>query len=179
MRKSAVKSALETLRRRLTCFLSLDIFNVFFFSLHFHRVVLILHEGQSCMINFRTEPGLKHSIPWVPRVFSPQPGLWILGCQADSAFVGSTALPLMVSLCMAQAWQMQLLVTSCPGLNLFTVTTPTSPVRHSWVIEWTRQELDLGPWSITACLELNLCQLFRAIVSLLWEATVWLSEDQH
>lgn len=31
MRKSAVKSALETLRRRLTCFLSLAIFNVFFF----------------------------------------------------------------------------------------------------------------------------------------------------
>lgn len=72
----------------------------------------------------------------------------MLGCQAACAFVSSMATLLMVSLCMAQAWQMQLLVTSCPGLNLFTVTTPTSPVRRSWVIEWTKQELDLGPWCI-------------------------------
>lgn len=36
----------------------------------------------------------------------------------------------------------------CPNLNLFTVTTPASPVRRSCVIEWTRRELDLGPWSI-------------------------------
>lgn len=35
-----------------------------------------------------------------------------------------------------------------PNLNLFTVTTPASPVRRSCVIEWTGRELDLGPWSI-------------------------------
>jgi hypothetical protein len=36
----------------------------------------------------------------------------------------------------------------CPNLNLFAVTTPTSPARSSRVIEWTRQELDLAPWSM-------------------------------
>lgn len=98
-----------------------------------------------------------HDKPWTgiglkPTVFkflgcflrSLQPDLRTLGRQAAWAFVSSMALQLMVSLCMTQAWQMQLLVTSCPGLNLFTVTTPTSPVRRSWVIEWTKQELDLG-----------------------------------
>lgn len=107
-------------------------------------------EGHRCHDKLQTEPERKPSVPLVRgcSLYSPQSGLWILGCQAACAFVSSMAPLLMVPLCMAQAWQMQLLVTSCPGLNLFTVTTPTSPVRRTWVIEWTRQELDLGPWSI-------------------------------
>lgn len=155
----------------------LDFFNLFLsFSQRGHQGPNL--EAKGFMIN----RGQSQDWNLVSLEFSGcflQPGLWTLGCQAAWAFACSTSLLLMVSLCMAQARQMQLLVTSCPGLNLFYSNYPhfsSQALLGNWV---DQAGIRSGPMIYTACLKLNLCQLSPSIMLLLQEPTMWLSEGQH